>query len=57
MIHSIPYFANHRKRLPNALIAQLDFEPHRFIRLIDDDLVLLHDAHYIRAAACGASDL
>ena len=56
MIHGIPYFANHRKRLPNARIAQHDFESHGFIRLIDDDLVLLPDAHYIRIAARGARD-
>ena len=56
MIHSIPYFANHRKRQPGAPIAQLDFESHGFIRLTDDDLALLHDAHHIRIADRGASD-
>ena len=42
-------------RQPDGLILHADFESHGFIRLTDDDLVLLHDAHYIRIGVRNAS--
>ena len=54
-LSAVKEFADLTLREPDGLVLHADFEPHGLIRLVDDNLVFIHVANYIRFFDHGAS--